>query len=58
MAELIEHLMRENKRYRDALRRIRDAINSIPLFCTPEEEVVAHRRAITTINEILEEVGL
>ena len=59
MDELTEHLMRENERYRDALRRIRSAVSSIPLFCdTPEEEAEAHRRAIAIINEVLEEVGL
>ena len=58
MDELTEHLMRENERYRDALRRIRNAVDSIPMFCTSEEEANAHRGAIATINEVLEEVGI
>lgn len=56
--ESINSLVDEKERYYNTLLKIRKAICNIPLFCTPEEEIAAHKKAVQEINEILEEVGI
>jgi|Deesub1362B_J571_1020462.scaffolds.fasta_scaffold02356_2 hypothetical protein len=58
MNELEAHLMAENERYRAALKRIREAVQSIPLFGSNTDELKAHKKAMEEINEILEETGI